>query len=107
MTGRANATDRISNRDFIKHSLLIFHRTRAEESLDMVHHSAQRLVEALSQLHSSFQKFLIAETLSRPTFHHLIDAEALFPAKLLVEEVCIVNCFGHSQHFLVANTKVF
>src|SRR5207253_1112117 len=50
-------------------------------------------------------KFLIAEAFSGPTLHHFVDSETLFPAKLLVEEVRIVNNLRHHQHLLVANVK--
>src|SRR4029077_15574063 len=51
------------------------------------------------------QKFFIAKIQLGPTLHHLIDAEAFFPAKLLIEKVGIMNNFCHYRYLFVANVK--
>src|ERR1700690_1802439 len=67
----------------------------------------QGLVQTFSQLHSAFQQFLVAKLLPRPALHDLLDSKALFPAKLLIKQVSVVDDLTHYTHPLVVNSKGF
>src|ERR1700730_4680805 len=62
---------------------------------------SQGLIEPFSQLYSAFQQFLVGQVLSRPTFHHFVDAKTFFPAELLIEQIRVVNDLSHHTHPLI------
>src|SRR5450755_2410087 len=68
---------------------------------------AKRLEQAFRQLNSPLQKLAVADALFCPALHHFIDAEALFPAKLLIKQVRVVDDLTHHPRTLVADPKDF
>src|SRR6266849_10959626 len=98
--------EKIRIRSFIRrHLSIVFLLHSGRKARAHPCESPERFVKAFGQLHSSLQKFLVVETLLGPTLHHLIDSKALFPAKLLIEKVRIMNNFCHYRYLLVANAK--
>src|ERR1700683_3730536 len=67
----------------------------------------KRLIETFGKLDSSREQFVIAQTLPCPSLHNFIDAKPFFAAKLLVQQVRIVNNVGNPPHPLVSNAEGF
>src|ERR1700733_607570 len=67
----------------------------------------KRLIETFGKLDSSREQFVIAQTLPCPSLHNFIDAKPFFAAKLLVQQVRVVNNFRNHPHPLVSNAEGF
>ena len=62
-------------------------------------------METVKALKASQQDLFVAQTLLRPTFQSLIDAESFHPMKFVVFQISVVNYFGQAKHGSFTNAE--
>src|SRR5215472_138911 len=65
------------------------------------------VVEPFDQFHPALQKFVVRNPLPGPAFQYLVDPVALFAAKPVIREICVVNHLPNHCNLRVADVKLF
>src|SRR6476646_3320010 len=63
------------------------------------------MVQSFDQLNPPLEHFAVRQALLLPAIEHAVNAKTLLAAKLLVQEICVVNDFRNYAYLAIVNSK--